>query len=148
MASKNQGNTRAFPTDAALAQEEIKLSGLGASIAEAHSNIENVAKSSNADVSVKDARRKSLVAEYNSEPKKLVVIAPAYRPEFGNNMHVSLNGISMAIPCNGRPYSIAESFAAVVQERLRACNDQMNRKKQLADIPGNRESTPGELRFY
>lgn len=148
MASKNQGTTRAFPTDTALAQEEIKMSGRGASIAEAHGGIEHAAKNINSDVSTKDARRKSLVADYNNEPKRLVVIAPAYRPEFGNNMHVSLNGISMAIPCNGRPYSVAESFAAVVQERLRACNDQMNRKKQLSDIPGNRESTPGELRFY
>lgn len=112
------------------------------------SDFENASHKANSDVTVRDRRRKLLGRVYENEPKKSVMIAPMYSAHFGKNMHVSLNGISIAVPCDGKPYSIPESFAAVVQERLRAVNDQQAKQKRFANIAANHERAPGELALY
>lgn len=111
-------------------------------------DLEAVSRHANSDVTVRDRRRKLLGRAYEAEPKTSVMIAPMYSAYFGKNMHVSLNGISVAVPCNGKPYSIPKSFAAVVQERLRAVNDQQTKQKRFSNIAANHERAPGELALY
>ena len=76
------------------------------------------------------------------------MVAPMYAPYFGRNMHVSINGISISVPCNGRPYQVPKSFAMMVQGRLQAINEQHAKQSRFADINRNIESSPGELALY
>ena len=59
-----------------------------------------------------------------------------------------INGISVAVPCNGKPYDIPETFAAEVFRRLRAINEQQQRQKRYSDVSSNVENAPGELALF
>ena len=102
----------------------------------------------NSDVAVRDARRKELGRTSAAEEKVSVMIAPMYAAHFGRVMHVSVNGISVSVPCDGKPYNVPKTFAAVVQGRLRAVNEQQAKAKRFSDISRNYERAPGELALY
>lgn len=102
----------------------------------------------NSDVAVRDARRKALGRTYSAEEKVAVMIAPMYAAHFGRVMHVSINGISISVPCDGKPYNVPKTFAAEVQGRLRAINEQQAKAKRFSDISRNHERAPGELALY
>lgn len=127
---------------------EVDAVNVSASPAPTVSDFETASHRANSDVTVKDMKRKALGAVYNAEPKATVMIAPMYEAHFGKRMHVTLNGIACAVPCDGRPYSIPDSFAAEVQARLRAVNEQQAKQKRFSDIARNNESSPGELALY
>lgn len=112
------------------------------------SDIESAAQRSNKSVATKDMKRRGLVHIYNKEEKRTVMIAPMYRAYFGNIMHVSINGISCAVPCNGKPYVLPKTFADSVQRKLRAINEQQAKQKKFADVASNYERAPGELALY
>ena len=112
------------------------------------SDFEATSHKVNSDVTVRDIRRKRLTSVYRDEPKVSVMVAPMYAAHFGRIMHVSLNGISVAVPCDGKPYTIPESFAAEVQSRLRAINEQQAKQKRFANVAANVERSPGELALY
>lgn len=102
----------------------------------------------NSDVAAADLRRKRLVHVYQAEPKVSVMIAPMYEAYFGRNMHVMLNGVAVSVPCDGKPYTIPDSFAAVVQHRLRLINEQQRKQKRFSDVSNNNEASPGALALY
>lgn len=102
----------------------------------------------NSDVTYKDIQRKKLAQVYKKQEKCTVMIAPMYQPYFGKRMHVSCNGISISVPCNGRPYEIPKTFARIVQHRLRAINDQQSKQKRFSNIDYNFEHSPGELTLH
>lgn len=102
----------------------------------------------NSDVAVRDARRKALGRTYAAEEKVSVMIAPMYAAHFGRIMHVSINGVSISVPCDGKPYNVPKTFAAEVQGRLRAINEQQAKAKRFSDISRNYERAPGELALY
>ena len=62
------------------------------------SSFEVVAHQANRSLLVKDMARKKLAHVYSKEPKVSVMVAPMYAAHFGRVMHVSINGISVAIP--------------------------------------------------
>lgn len=112
------------------------------------SSFEVVAHQANRSLLVKDMARKKLAHVYNKEPKVSVMVAPMYAAHFGRVMHVSINGISVAVPCNGMPYSIPKTFAEEVHRRLRAVNEAELKSKRFADVASNVERAPGELALY
>ena len=95
-----------------------------------------------------DHARKQLVNTYAAETKVSVMIAPMYAAYFGKVMHIMINGISCAIPCNGKPYDVPETFAAEAFRRLNAINEQQQRQKRYSDVSANVESAPGELALF
>ena len=111
-------------------------------------SFEVVATRQNRSLLQKDAARKKLAHIYNNEPKRSVMIAPMYAPYFGKVMHVMLNGISIAIPCDGQPYNIPKTFAEEVYRRLRAVNEAELKSKRFANVSANVERAPGELALY
>ena len=106
------------------------------------------ARRSNQTLLQKDHARKSLAEIYRREPKKSVMVAPMYAAYFGKVMHVMINGISVAVPCDGRPYDIPETFAAEVFRRINAVNDQQSKAKRYSDVNSNIEGAPGELTLF
>jgi hypothetical protein len=91
------------------------------------------------------SRLSVLAREYAQEPKKPVSLAPFYAAYLGKVVRVSLNGISVFIPCNGRTYEVPESFAAELKGRVYRVNQSLNKQKKASDIKFERYA--GELKL-
>lgn len=85
-----------------------------------------------------------LVDYYKEEKKVPVQGSPMYRPYFGNNMPIILNGIAIYVPLDGQQYEIPESFAAIFFDRISRIDEQINMRKKMAAISDNIESYAGE----
>ena len=112
------------------------------------SSFEVVAHKANRSLLAKDMARKKLAHKYSQEPKTSVMVAPMYAAHFGRVMHVMVNGISIAVPCDGMPYNIPKTFAEEVHRRLRLVNEAELKSKRFADVASNVERAPGELALY
>lgn len=99
------------------------------------------------DYRSKDMQRQRLALFYREEEQVAVTIAPAYRAQLGSTAMISVNGISVHIPCNGRPYKINATHAAEVFETLSRIDKQTMRQGLMADVKSNDEGFPGELSF-
>jgi hypothetical protein len=73
---------------------------------------EHLEKSIDLDSRKLDIAQKNLVNVYKNEPKVPVRVAPAYAKYFGRVMRVALNGIIIAVKCDGNTVELPESFAA------------------------------------
>lgn len=91
-----------------------------------------------------ELRRRNLGAQYRNEPKAVITGSPMYRPYFGNNMPLSINGIAIYIPLDGQQYSVPESFAAVFNERIARVDEQIRVRTRMADVTQNAETYAGE----
>jgi len=95
-------------------------------------------------VTARRAKNARLVDRYKEEKKIPVQGSPMYRPYFGNNMPIILNGIAIYVPLDGQQYEIPESFAAIFLDRISRIDEQINMRKQMAAISDNIESYAGE----
>lgn len=95
-----------------------------------------------------DLAQKNLVNIYKNEPKVPVRVAPAYAKYFGRVMRVSINGISIAVRCDGNVVELPESFAAEVYRRMSCMDNYELRTKGMADVQRNLESSPGQINFF
>ena len=93
------------------------------------------------------SHREKLSRYYTEEPKDTITISPMYEPYFGKVMTVVINGITIAVPCDGGEYKIPHTFASTVHQRIMAVDEARTRADRLADIPKNRDQYPGELKF-
>ena len=89
-------------------------------------------------------KNKRLVDHYKNEKKIPVQGSPMYRPYFGNNMPIILNGIAIFVPLDGQQYEIPESFAAIFFDRISRIDEQINMRKRMAAISDNIEAYAGE----
>lgn len=97
-----------------------------------------------AKVTALRTKNSRLVDHYKNEKKIPVQGSPMYRPYFGNNMPVIINGIAIFVPLDGQQYEIPESFAAVFFDRISRIDEQINMRKQMAAISDNVEAYAGE----
>lgn len=95
-----------------------------------------------------EMRRRSLLQHYKKEEKIPVNISPMYAKYFGKVMTVAIQGITVAIPCDGKTYKITKSHATEALSRLRKIDASITRKERMRDITNNVEHTPGEIKFY
>lgn len=117
-------------------------------VTEGNLDLEVLARKANQTLLQKDHARKKLAEVYKREPKVSVMVAPMYAPYFGKVMHIMINGISIAVPCDGRPYDIPKTFASEVFRRINAINDQQSKAKRYSDVNANIEGAPGELALF
>jgi hypothetical protein len=89
-------------------------------------------------------KNKRLVEVYRNEKKIPVQGSPMYRPYFGNNMPIIINGIAIYVPLDGQQYEIPESFAAIFFDRISRIDEQINMRKRMAAISDNVEAYAGE----
>lgn len=95
-------------------------------------------------VTARKANNTRLVEVYRGEKKVAVQGSPMYRPYFGNNMPIILNGIAVYVPLDGQQYEIPESFAAIFFDRISRIDEQINMRKQMSAISDNIEAYAGE----
>lgn len=95
-----------------------------------------------------DRRQKNLVNVYKNEPQIAVTVAPSYAKYFGRIMRVALNGVSVAVPCNGSSVKVPESFAAEIHARMQKINEQELRAQKMSSVSSNLETSPGSINFF
>jgi len=95
-------------------------------------------------VNALEETRKSVAVTYKNEKKVAVQGSPMYRPYFGNNMPIIINGVAVYVPLDGQQYEIPESFAAVFLDRISRVDEQIRVRKQMASVSENSESYAGE----
>ena len=95
-------------------------------------------------VNALEETRKSVAVTYKNEKKVAVQGSPMYRPYFGNNMPIIINGVAIYVPLEGQQYEIPESFAAVFLDRISRVDEQIRVRKQMASVSENSESYAGE----
>lgn len=95
-----------------------------------------------------DKKQKDLVSIYKSEPKMKVRVAPSYAKYFGRVMNVSINGIIVAVKCDGHEIELPESFASEVIRRMNYVDENESRCQNMSQISKNYESSAGQLDFF
>jgi hypothetical protein len=108
------------------------------------SNTANLTNNLEQKVTQLQAKRRKLADAYKKEKKVEVTISPMYRPYFGNNMPVQINGVAVYVPIDGQTYKIPESFAAVVKERISLIDEQLRAREAMANVQANVEKYAGE----
>lgn len=95
-----------------------------------------------------DRKQKNLVNVYKNEPQIAVSIAPSYAKYLGRIVRISINGVSVAIPCDGSSHKVSESFAAEIHSRMQKINEQELRAQKMSRVSSNLESSPGSINFF
>lgn len=107
-----------------------------------------ITKESDRAVAASERERKALARAFRAQDKVPVQISPLYRPYFGRVMTVTINGISVAVPCDGKTYEVPASFAEEVQVRIYKQDRLIQKKNRLGDVQNNFEASPGELNLF
>lgn len=105
-------------------------------------------KAKEENVQMAEHRRKQLAKEFSEQEKVPVSISPLYKPHFGSSMTVSINGIAIVIPCNGKTYRVPEAFALEAMARISKIDKIVEKKNRMKDVSSNFERNPGELTFF
>ncbi len=95
-----------------------------------------------------DLKQKTLAQIYTAQKKYPVRIAPSYARYFGNIMRIVINGIAIAVRCNGETYMLPEDFAAEAERRMREMDTIELKSRKMADFKGNYEPDIGSLSFF
>lgn len=95
-----------------------------------------------------DTRQKTLLEKYKAEKKVPVRIAPSYAKYFGKIMRMSINGIAVAVPCNGQTIELPASFAAEAYARMAYQDGLENRRLKMSNYEANFERRPGDISFF
>lgn len=95
-----------------------------------------------------ELQRRQLLRYYKDEKKIPVNISPMYAKYFGKVMTVSVQGITVAIPCDGKTRKYNKTHAIEALSRVRKIDASITRRERMKDISNNVESSPGELKFY
>lgn len=103
---------------------------------------------SNKAVAAKEKDRKALAKSFRDQEKVPVQVSPLYMPYFGRVMTVTINGASVAIPCDGKTYMVPATFAEEVLIRLNNQDELIQKKRRLGDVSNNFETSPGELQIF
>lgn len=96
----------------------------------------------------REMAQKTLAQIYSSQRKLPVRIAPSYAKYFGNIMRVVINGVAVAVPCNGQSFNIPIEFACEVERRMREMDAYEMKTSKLADVARNYEPDIGRLSFF
>lgn len=99
------------------------------------------------NVTALDNKRRKLVDKYKNQNKVPVIISPMYRPYFGKNAMVSVNGIAVYVPCDGRPYTIPRSHAGVLFDKIQKIDENNMKLNKMSDVSANKEASVGSLIF-
>lgn len=67
------------------------------------------------------------VNEFRNEKKVPIAISKSLQSQFGPNLSVSVNGVRVSVPCDGRTYYINKTHAIHIKERI-AKVDNLNAK--------------------
>lgn len=92
-----------------------------------------------------EQKRRTLAREYTDESKIAVTISPFYAPYLSRVARVSVNGIMVEVPANGKTYMINKTHADHILAKIRKIDDMLARQQRASEVSKNLEHSPGEL---
>ena len=95
-----------------------------------------------------EQERKALARQLKEQEYESVQISPLYKPYFGNVMTVTLNGTSVAVPCDGKTYKVPASFAEEIACRIYKQDELLQKHQRMSRVSDNFETSPGELQLF
>lgn len=107
-----------------------------------------VTAASNKAVAEAEKDRKELAKSLKKQEYVPVQVSPLYRPYFGRVMTVTINGASVAIPCDGKTYKVPKTYAEEIKVRIHRQDELFAKKRRLSDVTNNLEASPGELQIF
>ena len=107
-----------------------------------------VTKESDLAVKTAEQERKALARQLHKQKTVGVQVSPLYQPYFGKVMTVTINGTSVAIPCDGRTYQVPATFAEEIKIRIYKQDQLLMKKRRMGRVADNFESSPGELQLF
>lgn len=115
---------------------------------EEHVTEAQVTAASNKAVAQAEKERKELAKSLKKQDYVPVQVSPLYRPYFGRVMTVTINGASIAIPCDGKTYKVPKTYAEEIKVRIYRQDQLFAKKRRLSDVTNNLEASPGELQIF
>lgn len=103
--------------------------------------------SSETSVLNRESDRKKLLKHFSGEAKVQVIVSPFYKPYLGSTVMVSIQGITVWVPADGRTYKIPKSFAAELLGAIAAVDSRVQKIQRMSNVAQNFETSVGELRF-
>ena len=91
------------------------------------------------------ARKMTMQEYYRTEEQMEVMLSPMYQNHFGKVMPVCINGITVAIPVDGKVYKVPKTFASEINRRRVAIDASLETAERMADVSNNGEQYPGAL---
>ncbi len=107
-----------------------------------------VTKESDMAVKTAEQERKALARQFKKQETVPVQVSPLYQPYFGKVMTVTINGTSIAIPCNGKTYQVPATFAEEIKVRIYKQDQLLMKKRRMSRVTDNFEASPGELQLF
>lgn len=92
--------------------------------------------------------KEQLSKQYEAEEKVPMYLSPMYRDYFGKVMMVAINGVKIYFPVDGSIRNVPQSFADEITRRRMCVDTALTKQGRMADIAGNVESAPGELKLF
>lgn len=93
-------------------------------------------------------RKKELLHTYKDEAKVSIHLSPMYRPYMGNVLTMTINGITVAVPVDGKTYTVPKTFAEHIEARRIKIDNILKKTDNMANISGNFETNPGDLELF
>lgn len=112
------------------------------------STTEDVMKESNLAIAKAEGMRKENYRKLSNEPRVDVFMPPSYQPYFGKVMTVSISGIPIYLPVDGKRYKVPKTYADEVESRRRGVDRMLNRQGRMSNIRGNFERSAGAIRIF
>lgn len=99
------------------------------------------------EINQRDKQRQKLGLKYKNEAMVPVNIAPFYKPYFGSQAMVSVNGISVYVPCDGRVHNIPATHAGVLIDSMDQINKNIERNNRMSNVQKNVEDGIGSMQL-
>lgn len=80
----------------------------------------------------------------NKQELVKITPSPMYRPFFGNNMPITINGVAIFIPMDGQTYEVPKIFADEFNRRVMMIDEQERTRKGMSNVSNNHERYAGE----
>ena len=84
------------------------------------------------EVRARQSAKKKMLEQFKAQDKVQVSGSPFYKPYFGEVMVIMINGITTAVPLDGRPHEIPAAFADEFYTRIHRIDAQNERLGILA----------------
>ena len=95
-----------------------------------------------------ETRRKELARKYAAEEKVSTYLSQMYAPYFGKVMKVSINGVYILFPVDGKSYKVPKSFANEIAARRKAIDAIQSKTNRMSEVVKNFEHAPGDLKLF
>ena len=90
-------------------------------------------------------RKQELFQEYKGSKKVPVQISPFYAPYFSKNQPVSINGIPIYVPCDGKTYYVPKPYADVIMRRIQRVDALIQKQGVMSSFIEERYAGEAEL---